>query len=236
MIKINKKILILTCIIITILAAGLVSATAVNKTATTNPHKNTLNYQQDNSFSQLQHELSTKQNKYYNLTKDYKYQDTKDQQCKEGIKITSNNTVIDGHGHTINADKKARILNITGSNTTLKNIIFINGNTNTNGGSIYSMEGTPTLINCSFINNTASQSGGAIYIAKNTENALINSKFINNTAHNGGAIYFNGQVINTTIQGRFNNNTATRAGGAIYVKETAKNNTINSYFIENRAK
>lgn len=39
MIKINKKILILTCIIITILAAGLVSATAVNKTATTNPHK-----------------------------------------------------------------------------------------------------------------------------------------------------------------------------------------------------
>lgn len=46
---------------------------------------------------------------------------------KKGILI-SKSIVIDGKGHTINANKISRIFNITADNVILRNINFINGN------------------------------------------------------------------------------------------------------------
>ena len=84
----------------------------------------------------------------------------------DGTVITLNKTltIIGTNDATLDAKGKSAIFYITKEKTTLKNIKFINGNSNI-GGAIeywqvmYSDESS--IINCTFINNTANE-GGAI--------------------------------------------------------------------------
>ena len=105
----------------------------------------------------------------------------------EGI----NNATLDGHNST-------KILDIEFGNVILKNINFINSNSITNGGAIFS-NGNLTVINCTFTNNAVNAyydwyfethkhnyeleeigKGGAIYA--NNDLSIINSSFIRNSA------------------------------------------------------
>ena len=177
------------------------------------------------------------------LENNYKYNDGFD---NNGINIAKNLT-IDGGGHTIDGDKKGRIFNVLNDNFVIfKNIIFVNGHTDKEGGAIY---GKGTVMNCTFNKNYAGEHGGAISYAN-----AINCTFNENEAIMGGAIY-NGDATDCI----FNHNNAV-SGGAAYsddIQHTVKNCTfynnigyeggavcciqqtyrvIDSYFKENEAR
>ena len=168
------------------------------------------------------------------LEKDYTYSSS-DHDYNRGILISQDNIVIDGDGHTIDGAGQTRIFNITANNVTLKNINFVNGYLNENGGAIYSIHGL-NILDSRFENNSASALGGAIYIENAFSNCKINSTFINNTANSGGAIYFKDAITKSTINGYFENNTGERFAGAIYVNGQSKDNNFSAQFYYNRAK
>ena len=139
---------------------------------------------------------------------------------------------------TFNGQNNTRLFDINSYyyTITLKNIKFVNGNSN-EGGSIHA-RGSLTLINdtfennyvssrggavyasnlnvinCSFINNHASGYGGAIYA---TSINVINSKFNNNSAIYSGVLYSTSSaLINSSL---FTNNNASKWGGAIGVRQ-----------------
>ncbi|MBQ2831439.1 right-handed parallel beta-helix repeat-containing protein [Methanobrevibacter sp.] len=131
------------------------------------------------------------------------------------IIIDKDNLTIIGNDAILNGQGQSRILNITSTGITLKNIKFINGNVTDNGGAVYWGGDNGTIDNCSFTNNIATQMGGAIYWF-GANGAVNNSNFINNTAtkKGGGAIYWmgsNGTVSNSS----FTDNIGTQKGGAI---------------------
>ncbi|MCF0226939.1 MAG: hypothetical protein HUK28_06530, partial [Methanobrevibacter sp.] len=126
------------------------------------------------------------------------------------------NITINGQGATLDADKRFRIMNIVnGMSVTLKNINFINGNSSTSGGAIYSISDSLTVTNSSFTNNTAAIYGGAIFTYY--EISVTNSSFTNNTANSGygGAIGSYRSNITVTNSNFTNNRANSGYGGAI---------------------
>ena len=106
-----------------------------------------------------------------------------------GITISKQIT-IDGQGHTIDAQGKARIFYVQANNVILKNIIFKNGNSVDQGGAIYAAGTSLTVNNCTFIGNSADQ-GGAIFW-QGTGGSVFGSTFIGNSADmDGDAIFAN---------------------------------------------
>ena len=106
---------------------------------------------------------------------------------REGIKISSDNIVIDGNGHTIDAKGKIRIFNISGNNITLKNINFKNGSTKKFGGAIRN-KGCCKIIDCTFENNFAKKGGHDI--SNGSKICISNCKFSHsNSIHSKGPIY-----------------------------------------------
>lgn len=147
------------------------------------------------TFTDLNDTINGNDDSEITLMDDYVFSEGDDNFTK-GILI-SRDLIVNGDGHTINANGHARIFNATG-NVVFKNIFFINGGAK-NGDEYLaiSREDNPdwdalqtardaccggaliggTSINCTFINNTAHLFGGAIYNGN-----AINSTFENNTA------------------------------------------------------
>ena len=124
------------------------------------------------------------ENTTINLDTDYIYDD--EEPLKDGIRIVHNVT-INGNGHTIDGNGKARIFHILGNTVvTFNNISFINAHTayGGNGGAILAETiSTVKAINSTFNKNNASY-GGAVYHV-DCENCI----FLNNYAQRGGAMY-----------------------------------------------
>lgn len=181
------------------------------------------------SFSDLQTLIDDAgTNAEINLTTDYIYssQDTQEVEIFKSVTINGNNHVIDGN-HT------SQILHIDsvneqGMNVILKDIIFINGKSEYNGGAVYAdgYNGKVLIINCTFINNTAENEGGAVC---QLHSNIYNCTFINNTAPLGGAV---SQFYSTIDHSTFIGNTA-EYGGA--VAQEGKSIINNSKFSENTA-
>ena len=163
------------------------------------------------SFSDLQADIST--GGLITLNGDYIYSSS--DTIVNGIVITQD-TTIDGYGVTIDAKGKTRIFDIaSGITVTLNGITFINANATGSGGSIYS-EGTLVVNDCTFINNSAYSDGGAIaFMADN--DSINRCTFMGNIAGcDGGAIKVIGNhttIINCTFE-RCN---STEDGGSLYV-------------------
>ena len=136
----------------------------------------------DDSFTNLTEEIKSKN--VVDLTHDYKFNNETDD--SSGIVIEKDNFVLNGNGHTIDGNNQSRLLDISGKNITLNNLILINGNF-ANCGGIRAVESTLTLNNVTFINNHADNQGGAIGLDTTT---LIcnNTKFIDSYAEDGPAI------------------------------------------------
>lgn len=173
--------------------------------------------------------------------------------------LISKSLTVNGNGHTIDAQKKSRVFNITAEDVVLNNITFINGKYYDYGGAV-TLDGVNcTIINCKFINNYGAYGGavdlhadnarvincqfvdnngvsGAAVLLAGDNAAVINCRFINNTARYGGSIEVTG--FNATIgNSLFINNTATSSGGAIYWFNSVKNGKIdNCQFTGNKAK
>ena len=125
----------------------------------------------------------------------------------EDIKITSpfiitEKTVIDGKGHTIDAQHKTHIFE-NYAPLTLKNIILKNGKSKT-GGAILAVHGNLYVNKCEFIDNIATECGGAIFsIGKLT---IKDSTFTGNSAKDtGGAVYITKGHLSIT-NSKFKNN------------------------------
>lgn len=170
----------------------------------------------------------------FTLKTDYAF-NSNDSNYRDGIRITEDNIIIDGDGHTINGAGLARIFNIASNNVTLKNIIFVNGYSSENGGAIFTINNL-NILNSTFINNSA-YNGGAICFKDATANITINGYFEGNTAERGGgAIYVQGESRNSIFASEFYNNTAKAAsGGAIFFYKLVEGNIFESTFRHNYA-
>ena len=133
------------------------------------------------SFTDLSYEIGNSTG-VLELTKDYKFNNETDNVI--GIFLSKDNFVIEGNGHTLDADNQARMFIINATNVTLNNIKFINAN-RTNGGAIFVDAGCSlTTNNATFENNTADT--GIVFVA-----GIYNSngdKFLDSTVSQGGVI------------------------------------------------
>ena len=174
----------------------------------------------DGSFEDLSKKISgAKKDSIITLTRDYCYVSG----STDGIDISKSIT-IDGQGHTISGNNLSRIFNVYAKNVILKNIVFIEGKHEGDGGAIQLFGSNCYILDCSFINNFA-EYGGAVYCIAG-DCILSNCSFINNSATSsglsagGGAVYWNGNngVVDSCY---FMNNYAKTSlwssyGGAVY--------------------
>lgn len=133
----------------------------------------------------------------------------------EGIVIKNGgNIVIDGNGHTIDAQSFARIFKVCYGNTlTLKNINLKNGYAEYGGAIYVGGDSNVNLIDSVLCHNVALK-GGAIYTNTHRTSASVdNTIFIHNNAETAGAI-FNGNLMSIN-KGIFKEN-ASQKVGAIY--------------------
>lgn len=181
-----------------------------------------------NDFSTLDLKINeTLQTKTLNLNRDYIYNPENDNGYSDGIIIKIDNLVIDGQGHSINANGKSRIFNIQSDNVVLKNLVILNGHADSSGGAVYWNGENGRIIDCVFQNSKSTYSGGAVYMVNPT--IITNSKFINNSASFGGGIDLESESIVENCE--FRNNYAKFLGGGIYSVEQGK--VLNSLFTQN---
>lgn len=205
----NKKILILICLILFIFSVVSVSATEdVNQTADDNADDlvvsddtlsvslsdDEISAKDDGTFTALQEKIDNAQTgSTITLMNDYLRDSDKDPN-----KITIDKALtINGNGHKIDADgyysSQSRIFYITSSGVVLNDISFLNVYStghysepgHYNGGAIYSEENL-RINNCNFSNGYVGEAfGSAIYCEKNIE--LNNCIFTHNdgSAHSG---------------------------------------------------
>ena len=170
------------------------------------------------NFTELQNLIESKgSGSTIYLNKSYVYDEGF---VKTGVFIDKELT-IDGQGHSIDGNFSARILNVTSSKITLKNIIFRNTKLDyANGGAIYfsnNMSGCE-FDNVSFFNNNLNIPDG------------------NNHVVLGGAVYFAGSLSDSRFDNcRFENNSLTGRstlnkfkGVAIAVEGVAANLEFNN--------
>ena len=112
---------------------------------------------------------------------------TGDIQISEPFQINYN-VVIDGQGHTIDAQKKCTIFRFNGATVTIKNLILKNAKGTDKRGAIFAFNTNLNVRNCTFKYNKATENGGAIYLF-NGKLTIDKSTFSNNAGKlRGGAI------------------------------------------------
>ena len=187
-----------------------------------NENEKPLSEPDDGTFQALQNKINAGYGTTITLENDYKCEDGFN---GKGIQI-ANAITIDGKGHKIDAQGKGRIFEVNNycDNIILKNITFLNGNADGDGGAIsFNWVNEDCLVsNCTFINNNASY-GGAIRASYYINLRISDCYFVNNTAKNlGGGIYMVSQnYIGNVTDCTFENNHASR-GGAICSQQWAK--------------
>ena len=212
--------------------------------ANANSYENVLGASGDGNFSSLAELLRNGGNVV--LDKDYVYDNTTDSHYIQGIEIISDNMVIDGQNHVIDANNISGIFHILAKNVTLKNIIFVNsgsyslnstGDIVFNGGALHfnASASDAKVLNCTF-KDCIAWNGSAIY-ADSTDGLIDQCKFYNCTsALAGGAVYLNGKR-NRISNSTFTNCSSTISGGAVYwngINGVMDNSTFNDCYVKNQ--
>ncbi len=179
--------------------------------------------------------------KLINIESDFKLDNTKDTDYKEGININIDDLVIDGNNKTIDASEFSRIFKITGKNITIKNLKLINGHSvNPNGkkhenggGAIYIEENASlNLVKCHFLHNYSESDGGAVY-NKGELTSVKQCKFENNACRTSGGALANFKLANI-IKTNFKSNESLN-GGTIYNFYDSKLKLRNCKLKENKS-
>lgn len=183
-----------------------------------NSDNQTLIAAEKQSFASLQSEIWSAENgETIILECDYEWSED---DGTNGIAVysTTKNVTIDGNGHTIDGKNSARIffINEGADNIIIKNLNFINGNSN-GGGAILWRGSNGVLENNKFTSNTGSEIGGAVYW--DAPNGIIrNNQFNDNSAtkQSGGGIYVSAKSTDILItDNQFTNNRANTCGGGV---------------------
>lgn len=158
---------------------------------------------------------------------------------------------INGNGHSLDGNETVPIMRIdtsglsddTGSDITIGNLIFKNGNSDTGSGAglyVRTNAANVSLGGCTFNDNWADKYGGAAYIRTTSGNiSLTQNEFNGNYAnYNGGGIYMhayssgNVSLTNNTFNGNYDGDD----GGGAYVHAYTGSITLtNNSFIGNFA-
>lgn len=212
-IMLNKKIVMLVIIFISLFAISTVSAednlTVDSYALDGNNESGDVLSACDNNelsagtktFTDLNNLINSNHNFYIDLDSDYKYTSS-DSAFINGVSI-DRSVNIRGHGFTIDGGNQARIFHTSDAYVSLNDINFINAYSDS-GGAILGPNYSTT--NCNFTNNHASKFGGALYNG-HAENCI----FTDNSAGSYGGAVYEGSVNNCIFKG----NHATD-GGAIY--------------------
>ena len=173
------------------------------------------------------------------LQHDIKFDDNVDSEYENGIYLSCD-AVIDGNGHTIDAQNCSRIFRAFRRKLELKNVTLKKGhaeeggamhlvnceciiekscfqnNAADYGSAIYNDGGDLTISESDFTENLVNERGGAIYSENNGRIIIRNSRiWKNSAARNGGAIFNRDGRID--IHGcEFIANSSNEMGGAIY--------------------
>lgn len=148
-----------------------------------------------------------------------------------GIRINSDNIIIDADGHTIDARGLTRIFNITAENFIIKNVTLKNGTNKYGSAVIVKSETKGSFENCVFTCNS-SEYGGALYNQK-ASIKISDCKFYENTSQRGAGI--TNHEGNITIKdSEFKNNKVGKYGGAIH-NGYGKIDIMDCNFLENSA-
>ena len=197
-ILLNKKIIMLTIILVSILTLSVVSATEniTNNAISIEESNEEISLVNDNNspvkindeipitetenelngtFTDLKNDIANAGSEL-KLNKNYNY--NAEDNMVNGITINKK-IVIDGNGFVINGNNQSRAFIISSDNVILKNISFVNCFSNDYGGAIYWSNANGILKDCSFSN---------CYVENQTKLDVIIPKQI----HYGGAIYWKG--------------------------------------------
>jgi predicted outer membrane repeat protein len=148
-----------------------------------------------------------------------------------GIRLDIEGMVIDGRGHSIDANHKTLIFHIIADNIVLKNITFKNGFSEF-GGAIFNSRYILTVCDSNFMHNRAPY-GGAIYNLGCLK--IVNTTLSNNeSTNNGGAIYNTCILIMEGVS--LLNNSSGNCGGAIDSNQDASFKIKDSIFSHNGAR
>ena len=149
------------------------------------------------------------------LDSDIVLSDSEESEYEGGIKLDVDDLTIDGNGHTIDAQGKARIFCCRGKNINVKNIVLKNGLAQKFGGAIYNDYGELTIAESAFSQNAVWGYGGAVY--NSGELTILKSALNANTARTlGGAIYNNSDGRLTIAESLLRENTSDFKAGALY--------------------
>ena len=178
------------------------------------------------------YDLNTKinsENSTINLEKDYKFNDATDGNFTNGINIDDDYITINGNNHYIDANYKADIFNIYGSNIVIKNLIFKNANT---ALYIHNNDKVETS-NVTFMNCNGPNANSAVFV-KESEYISNNDKFIDNNAEQGSAIYARESKL--TISNGLFKTQDTIGWGLIYAIDSTYIDIINTTFVNTTSK
>ncbi len=192
------------------------------------------------SFTDLQRLISVAHDgDVITLDKDYIYIKGLDIMT-QGVQISDkHDLVIDGNGHTVNADGQTRVFAVDkeSKDITFKNINIVNGYlySDASGAGLHVSSDNTQLVNCTFINNTANSLGGGAALYVHASHFCIDAcKFINNTHlyATAGAAFLRGTdlTIRNTL---FENNYAVAYAGAVELYDDC--DVINCTFTNNTA-
>ena len=224
-----KKIIMLAILLVALLTVSAVNAAdnATDDVVIEETTDEVASIEENNvrTFTDLANEIANATDEF-NLTRDYAYIND-DSSYIDGITIDKK-IVINGNGHTINANNQARAFYITTSNVTINNIDFVKCSHNDGGaikwyqGAFYRTTYNGTLANCSFTNCSAIYYGGAVSGA----NVINNCSFVNCSVSGHYNEYndiedgFGGAVCWTRDNGILANcsftNCSANEGGAVY--------------------
>ena len=165
---------------------------------------------------------------------DYKYNSSIDSDYQNGVHI-SKKIIIDGKNHTIDGNEESKILIISGSNVTIKNIIFTNtfSNSTRTNAAIHWSGNNGILDNCNFIQLHVNYGISALYVS-GWDTIVKNCLFKDNVAKSRTNFELSGK--NVQIKNcSFVNNSA-NSGGAICIKYAVNCHVNNCSFINNSGK
>ena len=208
------------------------------------------------NYNDLAHDIENlKPGDVYDIQKDYVIENADADLAKNRIiNIHTDNVVINGKGHTIDANGcngYFALFNVTGNNVTIVNLHIANsraenyeysksnwnkyGNDYTRVVSPIEWHGDNGVIsNCRFDDNTG-EDGGAIYWVGNN-GSINNCYFDENAAVRGGSIFISGY--NNTISSSIIKDSFSQYNDAIFVKNFNENGeaivlTLNDCYFQN---
>ena len=157
------------------------------------------------------------------LESDITYAEGEYSYFKDGIRVDVDNIIIDGNGHTIDADKRVRIFNIAAKGVKLKNITFKKGHSTENGGAIYINEDSSLdICECMFCQNSAKTGGGAIHNdgdELNISKSSFEKNISKNVLHFGGSAILSERGSTSIFKCSFIKNIVENRGATIYANE-----------------